>query len=165
MKLPPTMLSGPSEEAPRGPGQEEGVPTGRGSSEALVPSKDCICQARVPPVPSANVKNPGSCLWDPDQKVRRPSGVGPPDPSCSGECRQALRADCSQKGPCAGQAPHLSFGLVLAAPTATHAYQLASRVSTEVTPSRTLGPLHAKEAVERLPPPHPMHHLGEASRG
>lgn len=60
------------------------MPTGRGSSEALVPSKDCICQARVPPVPSANVKNPGSCLWDPDQKVRRPSGVGPPDPSCSG---------------------------------------------------------------------------------
>ena len=86
------------------------MPTGRGSSQALLPSKDCICQARVPPVPSANTKNPGSCLWDPDQKASRPPGVGPPGSSCSGECWQALQADFSQKGPCAGQAPIFPLG-------------------------------------------------------
>ena len=52
-----------------------------------------------------------------------------------------------------------------AVPTATHTYQPASRVSTKVTPSRTLGPPHAEAAVERLPShPHPVHHLGEAGR-
>ena len=70
---------------------------GRGSSQALLPSKDCICQARVPPVPSANAKNPGSCLWNPDQKASRPPGVGPLAPRAAVSVGKPCRLTAARK--------------------------------------------------------------------
>lgn len=91
--------------------------------------------------------------------------MGPPAPCAAVSVGKPCRLTAARKALVRGRPPIFPLGWYLLPPTATHAYQLASRVSTEVTPSRTLGPLHSKEAVERLPPPHPMHHLGEASRG